>query len=354
MKRILITGAGPGGLVLGNELAAHDYQVVIMEAFPEDDYFKKYNWSDALELCILKDVGLPVPFPKGDRWHGPGVIGEDEERPLYHPQRISELGLYAPDYSIKATNDADFRHVIVERTLLQKEQVKMAKAAGAEIRYGAKVIGLLGETEGNLEDLSVTGVTVKYADGSTEELTADLVVDATGQLAHLRTKINNEHIGTPVEANRYGIVYRTVRECENTDLDAMNPSRKNPPCRNHYRLRTPEGYIFFHPHHKHEVDIGGSAPTFEQIKALVEEVKNNLPGIGEEIGTACEQNLKSLPPSALVCTGFMVIGHAAGQLHPTHGCGMALAMMAALLAADVIRKMIATASRICGNTDTAG
>lgn len=338
MKRILIAGAGPGGLVLGKELAARDYQVVILEALSEDDYFKKFNWSDALELCILNDVGLPVPFAKGDRWHGPGVIGEDKERPLYQPQRISELGLYAPDYSIKATNDADFRHVIVERTLLQKELIKMASSAGAEIRYGATVIGLLGETEGNLEDLSITGVTVKNADGSTEELTADLVVDATGQLAHVRTKIGNEHIGTPVQANRYGVVYRTVREIESADLDSMNPSRENPPCRNYYRLRTPEGYIFFHPHHENEVDIGGSAPTYEQIKALVEEVKNNLPGIGKEVGVACEQNLKSLPPSALVCTGFMVIGHAAGQLHPTHGCGMGPAMMAALLAADVIMK----------------
>jgi flavin-dependent dehydrogenase len=325
-------------LALGKELAMNGYDVQIFEALPEEQYFVKYNWSDALELCILREVGLPVPFAKGGQWHGPGVIGEDEERPLYHSHRISELGLYAPDYSIKATNDADFRFVLLDRRLLQKEQVKMALEAGAKIRYGATVTKLSGQTSGALEDLNITGATVQNEDGSSEEFAADLVVDATGQFAHVRITIDNEHIGSPPEANRYGVVYRTVRECENTDLDAMNPSRKNPPCRDHYRLRAPEGYIFFHPHSKTQVDIGGGAPTLEQIQALVEEVKSGLPGIGKEVGNACEQNLKSWPPNALVCTGFMAVGHAAGQLHPTHGCGMATAMMAALLATDVIKK----------------
>ena len=154
MKRILIAGAGPGGLALGKELAMNGYDVQIFEALPEEQYFVKYNWSDALELCILREVGLPVPFAKGGQWHGPGVIGEDEERPLYHSHRISELGLYAPDYSIKATNDADFRFVLLDRRLLQKEQVKMALEAGAKIRYGATVTKLSGQTSGALEDLN--------------------------------------------------------------------------------------------------------------------------------------------------------------------------------------------------------
>ncbi len=338
MKQIVIAGAGPAGLVLARELALKNKSVVVIEALSKELYFKKYDWSDALELCILRDVGLPVPFAKGSCWHGPGVIGEDEIRPLYQPQRISELGLYAPDYSAKATNDADFRHVIVDRRLLQQELSKMAEAAGVVIRYDVEVVDLLGTTTGTLNEIKISGVRVKNGNGETEDIHTDLTIDATGQLAHLRTKIENDYIGTPVNANRYGIVYRTVRECEDTDLDAMAPSKNNPPCRNHYRLRTPEGYIFFHPHHKHEVDIGGSAPTLEQIKNLVEEVKIGIPGIGDEIGTACEQNLKSMPPDALVCTGFMVVGHSAGQLHPTHGCGMATAMMAALLARDVIVK----------------
>ncbi|MDR1043353.1 MAG: FAD-dependent monooxygenase, partial [Clostridiales Family XIII bacterium] len=98
-KTVFIAGAGPGGMLLAKELANAGFDVTVGEKLSEEAFASKYNWADALELCILKDAGLPVPFPKGDRWHGEGVIGENTGADLYYPRRASELGIYAPDYS---------------------------------------------------------------------------------------------------------------------------------------------------------------------------------------------------------------------------------------------------------------
>ena len=336
-KRICVAGAGPGGLLLGKELAKAGMDVMIFEKAKEEDYFNKYDWTDALELCILKDAGLPVPFAKGNRWYGQGVIGENSGIDLYQPYRPSELGIYSPDYSTKTTNDVDFRFVMTNRTALQKYQTEQTLEAGATIVYGHNIIDLLGDKGKTLDDISVKGIVVE-SDKGREELEFDLVIDATGQSASLRSMLEPKEISQPFNANQYGIVYRSIKRVDTTDVDAMEFDWEHPPFRHHYRLRTPKGYIFFHPHDDTHVDVGGGAVTEEEIKGSVNDIFLKLPGVHEETGRAFEKNIKCLPPDALVATGFMVIGHAAGQVHPTHGCGISTAYMGALLAAQIIKK----------------
>jgi flavin-dependent dehydrogenase len=109
--------------------------------------------------------------------------------------------------------------------------------------------------------------------------------------------------------------------------------------RNYYRLRTPEGYLFFHPHDGQQFDIGGGAVTMEQAKKNVQDIISKIPGVLPEIaGEGVEKNIKALPPDAIVANGFLVVGHAAAQVHPTHGCGISTAYMGALLAAQIIKR----------------
>lgn len=341
VKQIAIAGAGSGGLMLAKELASAGMDVTVYEGLGKNDLMKKYNWSDALELSILKDVGLPIPFAKGDRWYGAGVIGEDAEYPLYQPRRVSEMGIYSPDYKLHTATDVDFRFVLTDRTELLKWMIAQAEAAGAKIRYECKVIGLLGKNieNGALGDIQVEGVVVEQG-GNREEIAADLVVDATGQASRLRTMLKGApEISEPFNANQYGYVYKTHRKCGTTEVVADNADMEHPPMRNHRRLRTENGYIFFHPHDEHQFDIGGGAPSMDQAIQNAHEVIEKIPGVTDEVvAEAREKNIKGLPPDAIVASGFMVIGHAAAQVHPTHGCGISTAYMAALLAAQVIKK----------------
>jgi hypothetical protein len=146
-------------------------------------------------------------------------------------------------------------------------------------------------------------------------------------------------ISMPFDANRYGPVYKTHRTCETTDLVSMDADADHPPMRNYYRLRTPEGYLFFHPHDDHQFDVGGGAVTMEQAKKNVSDVISKIPGVSPDVtGEGIDKNIKALPPDALVASGFLVVGHAAAQVHPTHGCGISTAYMGALLAAQVIKR----------------
>ena len=338
MKKICIAGAGPGGLLLGKELARAGMEVIILEACTEEAYYKKYSWSDALELSILQDAELPVPFAKGDKWYGYGVKGQNTGLELYEPVRQSELGIYSPDYSQHTLTDVDFRFIVTDRTALQHVQMEQTLAAGAQVRFGWRVVELLGRTRGSLGEIQVKGVVAEH-DGVREEIAADLVVEATGQAACLRTMLEPVEISQPFNSNQYGLVYRTVQKVKTTDIDATKADWDHPPFRNHYRLRNPRGYLFFHIHSEDEIDIGGGAVNQEEAIKNVQGVLSKLPGVtGEQVGYAMEKNLKCLPPDCLVATGFIVIGHAGGQVHPTHGCGISTAYMGALLAAQVLKR----------------
>lgn len=341
-KTVFIAGAGPGGMLLAKELARAGFEVTVGEALEKDAFASRYNWADAIELCILKDAELPVPFAKGDRWCGAGVIGDDGDGDveLYYPRRASELGIYSPDFSAHTATDADFRFVFADRKALQGFQLKQMLEADVELIYGCKVVGLIGHgIEGKLGGISVTGVMVEIG-GVRRQIDADLVVDATGQEAALRRMLKGApEISRPFDANRYGPVYKTHRKCEMTQLLNMDADADDPPMRNYYRLRTPESYLFFHPHDDHQFDVGGGAVTMEQAKKNVNDVISKIPGVRPEVfGEGTETNIKALPPDAIVAGGFLVVGHAAAQVHPTHGCGVSTAYMGALLAAQVIKR----------------
>jgi flavin-dependent dehydrogenase len=327
-------------MLLAKELAYAGFDVTVGEALEKDAFASKYNWADAIELCILKDAGLPVPFPKGDRWYGEGVIGEGAGPELYYPRRASELGIYAPDYSVHTATDVDFRFVFADRKALQSFQLGQMLEADVELIYGCKVIGLIGSgLEGTLGEICVRGVMVEIS-GVRRQIDADLVVDATGQEAALRRMLEGApEISRPFDGNQYGPVYKTHRTCETTQIVADRADADHPPLRNYYRLRTPEGYLFFHPHDDRQFDVGGGAVTMEQAKKNADEVIAKLPGVlPGATGEGAEKNIKALPPDAIVADGFLVVGHAAAQVHPTHGCGVSTAYMGALLAAQIIKR----------------
>lgn len=334
-KRIIIAGAGPGGLLLAQLLGEAGAEVLVLERLTEQQHGEKNNWSDAVELDVLRDAGLPVPEISPTEYGGEWIKGNGNPAAIYEKHRVTNLAVYASDYSRKVTIDADFRHVLTDRQKLCVYQKKKARDAGAVLLFEQQISGLLGITEGPLEDIHIYGLRCIRADGSQEEFRADLVVDATGQEAALRTMIGNKAIGEPFAQNEYGYVYRTVCAYDETE-----EGKAQFPFVEHYRLRSEKGYGFVHFHEPGKVDIGGGSRSFtpkQDARELVMESMDAYPHVRREILRGGEgRNLKCMPPDSLVAGGFLVVGHAGAQINPTQGCGIGSAFSGALLAAQVI------------------
>ena len=59
MKRILVAGAGHGGLTAAYNLAKAGYDVTVLEYKRRENL--GYDWHDALEMSAFLESGIPCP-----------------------------------------------------------------------------------------------------------------------------------------------------------------------------------------------------------------------------------------------------------------------------------------------------
>jgi flavin-dependent dehydrogenase len=329
-KKIAIAGAGPGGLLLAEELAKNGMEVTVFEVLPEDAHEKKCPWSDPVSLHVLQAAGLPVPVAKGSGFAGDGVKGFGAD--LYESRRVSEVGVYGPDYRHKTVNDAEHQVVLADRRALGKLQVRRALAAGANIRYGCKAVDMTGNKGPALSDINIQGLVIQ-GPGGREEISCDLVVDAAGDTAPLRSLLGAPEIGgTPLSP---GSVYRTVQRLESSFTSTACPEGSLP-VRHHLCLgpRGPElrAYMYDDTH----IDLSAFGMTAETAKQRALAYIENLPCGHETLSETVAPDPRSAPPPAPVATGFLALGGAAAQVNPADPWGIAAAYRAVLIAARVI------------------
>jgi digeranylgeranylglycerophospholipid reductase len=153
---VVIAGAGPAGAQCARDLAARDYEVLVLETEPEADFPKQSNKSTAGTFPpMLASFGVPDEVVQHFTEH---VVLES---PNEH---------YTQDRSGAVMDFAGFKQFLV----------RDGRDRGAEYEFDARVSRPL--TEGG----DVTGV--RY-DGD-REVTADIVVDATGPAAPLASALN--------------------------------------------------------------------------------------------------------------------------------------------------------------------
>jgi len=335
-NHIHIVGAGPGGLLLAKELANAGISVTVYEEKSKEDLCTGHNWSDAMDIGVLRNAGLPIPEPMGNRFVGPGVKSHGATADgLYEPHRITELPFYTSNYSAKTATEADFHNVLTDRRTLAAAQLEQTLAAGATILLEHKAVALRGQLEGEIHKLCVTGLIVQK-ENETLEIESDLVVDATGGAGVLRQMLKNGAIGRSLADAELWQAYHTVRSCRKT-----LPGETTPPFRDLYRLIYPNGYSWIHFHDEDVVGIGaavllkGSAVSAKEVAA---EMADALPQVNkEELRGGGGVAINGMPLDSMVTNGFMVIGNAAFQSNPSNGCGIGAAMEGALLASQVIK-----------------
>jgi len=153
---VVVAGAGPAGAQCARDLAQRDYDVLVLEAEPEDGFPRQSNKSTAGTFASMTGAfGIPDDV----------VMNYTDEVVLESPN----------EYFVQNQPGA-----VLEFAEFKRWLVAAGRDHGAEYRFGARVNNPI--TEGG----EIVGV--QYA--GDEEVFADIVVDATGPAAPLAKKLD--------------------------------------------------------------------------------------------------------------------------------------------------------------------
>jgi len=152
---VIVAGAGPAGAQCARDLAQRGYDVVVLEAEPEDDFPRQSNKSTAGTFySMMASFGVPDEV----------VMNYTDDVVLESPN----------DHYVQRQPGAVLDFAAFKRWLVQD-----GREDGATYRFDARVNAPI------VEDGTITGV--RYA--GDEAVYADIVVDATGPAAPLAKEL---------------------------------------------------------------------------------------------------------------------------------------------------------------------
>lgn len=164
-KKIIVAGAGHGGLTAAALLSKAGFDVTVYERNEEGKL--GYDWTDIFDPKALDVVGCPRPEAVGLPWEW------KIDMTFYGPHTD-------PAHKIRqrVPNDPNEMEIKMERSDIYKLLIGFAEENGVKIEYGVKINGPL------LAGDRVIGITTDKGD-----FYGDLVIDAAGAESVIRTKL---------------------------------------------------------------------------------------------------------------------------------------------------------------------
>ena len=308
MSRILVAGAGHGGLTAAYNLAKAGHSVIVYEK--NDPEHTGHPWHDGMWLKSFDRVNMPRPTGMEFR--------PNKDMVFFNPKKTKTLEIVYGPSPLTAFID---RHELVMYLADQCRQ------AGVTFRFETEVLSAVCTWD------RVRGLKVRDAQGKTETVFGDLVIDAAGMDSPVRGSLP-ARFGVPdtIPADDVFFVYRAYYE--KTDPAALDPR---------YSV------YFFHCGHPGmdwmiteedfmDVLVGkfGSL-TQEEIDESLADFKKEYPCMGDRIvrgGNVYKIPLTRTLP-CIVANGYAAVGDSAGMTVPLNGCGIDLSMQAGGLLAAV-------------------
>jgi len=158
--KILVAGAGHGGLAAAGLLAKQGARVTVFERCPEENL--GYDWTDVLNLACLGEAGIALP---PETW------------------RASDMTFISPSRREVTAYASESLEAVIERRALLRHLIAFARESGAQLLFEASVEKPL------LEGNRLVGLAVKDKSGDTHAHTADLAIDAAGMDSPVRTQL---------------------------------------------------------------------------------------------------------------------------------------------------------------------
>ncbi len=318
---VIIVGAGPGGTIAARDLAKAGLRVGLFDQKDKD------NLSNPIvievERTILDETG--VPYPEGD------------EKP-YHQKRMR---VFSPDRREVFTLEGEHPAIALRLDAFVKRLLGYAESAGAKFLGGRKAVGPV--FDGN----KVAGVEFE-AGGSREEVTARLVIDASGFNAALVRHMDPD-LGIGFRDEKRDVVIaenhfhkidvekarQAIGEGKHFDDEIWNTLSRYGNFSTEYSYLGLSGEVAY-------ILLGRKADYDEApIADVIDRFK-------EEQGYYAEMLYGGKGPirvrrswDRLVADGFMMIGEAACMVIPANGSGVGSAMYAGALAARTAARALA-------------
>lgn len=304
MSRIIVAGAGHGGLAAAAQLAKKGFEVTVYERGEQGKL--GYDWTDIFAPGAFAAAGIPMP---------------DEDKYEFK----ENMTFFSPDkkHPLKQDVAPDKLEIKMERRDIYEHLINYALGCGVKIVYGCSIEAP--EMAGN----RVVGI--KTSLGS---FYADLVIDAAGLNSPLRKKLP-PMCGIMNDVKRFEKFYVYRAFYNRLPTDEKQDKYK----------------VYFFPDGK--LGIGWVATEGEFTDVLIGKFDElNDDGINEALTSLHEHNPQlgsdllrggqrvqipvRQPLSVFVCDGYAAIGDSAFMTVPVIGSGIANCLKASKMLADTI------------------
>lgn len=304
-KKIIVAGAGHGGLVAAYNLALKGYDVTVFEKAERKDL--GHDWLDTLGKYIFKDCNLPEPPEE--------VFGEYETAVFNSPYKTTAVGQRGRVRKSLAYAD---------RIWLINYLIDNCLSAGVEIKFGCGVSAPV--TEGT----RVTGIELENG----EKVYAPLVIDACGMKSPLREKLPSSFgIQNIIPEKDIFYVYRAYFN--------YLPSEMDPAKYNIYFFNCGRMGLDWVIREKEAADIlvgGFGSLNMEEVNTALKGFREMFDFIGTDIVRGGQ--IKTIPVrktlSKIIADGYALVGDSASMVEPLSGSGINLSFYGGKLLADTV------------------
>lgn len=300
-KKIIILGAGIGGLYVAKSLGNLGYSIVIYEKKQRNEL--GYPWHDAIDKDTFKKSEIDIP------------------QHFYLQKQI--LNFYSPsgDGYISQASRAS-KNFDIDRKKLIDHLISLAENC-AELHFGVKADDLI------IENDKVIGV---HINGVPQY--CDLVIDSTGIFSKYRFQLPKKFLMDDVlQHDDYLMVHRGNYKKTNC---AAAPS-------NVYLI--PDGFSVLwckdapDAHYSDVLISNYESLSQEQVETALKYIRQRNPYITSECSNFTTDAIPvRYPLATIVANGYALIGNSAFMTKPTSGSGIENALNAGVILSDIIKR----------------
>ena len=311
MKKILVAGAGHGGLSAAAILAKNGFDVTVIEKETKETI--GHDWHDAMDIPAFKFADIPVP-DESDFKRGLNMC-------YYNPKKSAKINMDGGP-GVSSSNC-----ITIDRKFLIRYLIKHCEDCGVKFIFGVNILSAI------CEGTRVTGIKTE-ADGVEKDFFGDMIIDAAGMYSPVRRTLPEEFdIEREFSEDETFEIFRAYYENTEKYITSPNYSVFFYNCGKPGLdwVITEEDYI--------DVLIGKFGRLSEEEKeASLKDIRENYPGIGHTPvrGGVTARIPLSKTVSRLVADSYALIGDSASMTVPLNGSGIDLSLQAGKLLATVI------------------
>ena len=317
---VVVIGGGPAGSTVSTLIAQRGHRVRLFER----ERFPRFHIGESL---------IPETYWVLERLN---MLPKMRRSPFVHKhsvQFVNSTGkLSAPFYFHDNKPHECSQTWQVVRSEFDQMMLENAREHGVAAEEGVRVLDVL------MEDGRAAGVRIKRDDGSTEEVRARVVVDASGQNGLLMNRLGLR-VWDPI-LNKGAIwtywegAYRDTGRDEGATIVIQTTDKK--------------GWFWYIPLHNNIVSVGVVAPfdylfkgrgsypeTYEEEVAKCPSVVSRVASARRVTGHFATKDY-SYRSKQVSGDGWVLVGDAFGFLDPLYSSGVLLALKSGQLAADAI------------------